>query len=277
MIHKRVFTLYGNVTRLADTSIENPFAKRQLEIKTIKSHSWFVAVKKTLLKKYDLPSGLSLQEKPIAKFTWKKLFNGSVNTYWTERVLSQSKLYTSLKYLSKSYTVGKCHKAVKPYEFSNRDICRIPFKTKILTGTFILQSNRARFNQNEEDPTCQLCYAESETLTHFLLKCRNLETVRKHILDKFNTVLKDIITVFPDAAKYTVVQLLVDCGVILQEGTEYKHTNIISLVDLLHYHSRRLVYMYILHVTRFSQLPVTAKCTKNRRGTVRHTNKVTYY
>ena len=68
--------------------------------------------------------------------------------------------------------------------------------TYLLTGTFILQSNRARFNQNEVDPTCQLCYAESETLTHFLLKCRKLETVRKPILDKFNIVLKDIITVF---------------------------------------------------------------------------------
>ena len=93
--------------------------------------------------------------------------------------------------------------------------------------------------------------------------------LKDSILDKFNAVLKDIITVFPDAAKYTMVQLLVDCGVILQEGPEYKLTNIISLVDLLHYHSRRLVY--ILHVTRFSQLPVTAKCTKNRRGAVSHT------
>ena len=103
---------------------------------------------------------------------------------------------------------------MKPYAFSNRDICRIPVKAKILTGTFILQSNRARFNQNEVDPTCQLCYAESETLTHFLLKCRNLETVSKPVLDKFSTVLKDIITVFPDVAKYTMVQLLVDFGVI---------------------------------------------------------------
>ena len=49
VIHKRVFTLFGNITRLADTSIENQLAKRQLEIKTFKSHSWFVAVKKTLL------------------------------------------------------------------------------------------------------------------------------------------------------------------------------------------------------------------------------------
>ena len=108
----------------------------------------------------------------------------------------------------------------------------------------------------------------NQTLTDFLLKCKILETVRKPILDKFNTVLRGIITVFPDAANYTLVQLLVDCGVLLQNCQEYIHTNIISLIDLLHYHSRRLVYT--LHVTRFSQLPVTAKCTKNRKGTVRH-------
>ena len=89
VIHKRVFTLFGNITRLADTSIENQLAKRQLEIKTFKSHSWFVAVKKTLLK-YDLPSAESLLEKPIAKFAWKKLFNESVNKYWTERVLNMN-------------------------------------------------------------------------------------------------------------------------------------------------------------------------------------------
>ena len=58
-----------------------------------------------------------------------------------------------------------------------------------------------RFNQNEVDPTCQLCNAESETLTHFLPKYRNLEIVRNPSLDKFNTVIKDIISVFPDAAK----------------------------------------------------------------------------
>ena len=36
LIHKRMFTLFGNITRLADTSIENQLTKRQVEVKTFK-------------------------------------------------------------------------------------------------------------------------------------------------------------------------------------------------------------------------------------------------
>ena len=75
LIHKRTFTLFGNITRLADTSIENQVAKRKLEVKTFKSHSWFVAVKNILIK-YGVPSAESLLETPPGKLKWKKLYNG---------------------------------------------------------------------------------------------------------------------------------------------------------------------------------------------------------
>ena len=180
----------------------------------------------------------------------------------------QSRLYPSLKYLSKTYTVGKCHPTVKPYMLSSRDVSRIPVKNKIMTGTFILQSNHAKFNQNDVNPMCHLCHVESETLTHFLLECRILETVRKPILTEFKKVFSDVIAEYPDAARYTLVQLLVDCNVVLQDCPTYVHTKIATLIDLLHYHSRCLVY--VLHTTRYCQLPVTAKYIKKRQGTVNH-------
>ena len=67
-------------------------------------------------------------------------------------------MYSSLKYLSKTYKVGKCHPAVKPYELSIRDINRSPVMNKILTGTYILQTNRVKFNQNEVNPTCVMLH-----------------------------------------------------------------------------------------------------------------------
>ena len=79
---------------------------------------------------------------------------------------------------------------------------------------------------------------------------------------------------YQDAARYTLVQLLVDCNVVLQDCPTYIHTKIATLIDLLRYHSRRLVYVF--HTTRYCQLPVTAKCTKKWQGTVNHakqTNK----
>ena len=42
MIHKRILSLFGNITRLTENAIEYKLAKRQLEIKTFKSHSWFI-------------------------------------------------------------------------------------------------------------------------------------------------------------------------------------------------------------------------------------------
>lgn len=61
LIHKRMLILFGNITRLSNSSVEIRLAKRQLKMKPSNSHSWFIAVKKVLIK-YDLPSAESLIE-----------------------------------------------------------------------------------------------------------------------------------------------------------------------------------------------------------------------
>ena len=61
---------------------------------------------------------------------------------------------------------------------------------KIVTGTYILQSNRASFNQNEIDPICLLCKTGAETLTHFLLHCATLEGIREPILKDIKYILR---------------------------------------------------------------------------------------
>lgn len=261
VIHKRILTLFGNITRLAESAVEYRLAKRQLEIKTFKSHSWFINVKKILIK-YNLPCAEEILDNPPRKLQWKRLYNCAINKYWSEMILSQSRLYSSLKYLSKSYNIGKCHPAIKPYKLSCRDIIRIPVKNKLMTGTFILQSNRAKFNQNEVNPTCQLCYAEDETIQHFLLQCETLETIRKHILDDIKQVISDIIRKYPDAGRYSLVQLLVDCSIVQLNCPDDVCPIIDSQIDLLHYHSRRLVYT--LYSTRYLRLSETTKCTKKR-------------
>ena len=61
---------------------------------------------------------------------------------------------------------------------STRDANRIPIKLKVVSGQYILQANRARFNQNQVDTICQLCGEEEENMEHFLLKCTILQAVR---------------------------------------------------------------------------------------------------
>ena len=47
-IHKRAFTLFGNICRSGNTSMEWRIAERQLSIKNMNSNSWFIEIKKAL-------------------------------------------------------------------------------------------------------------------------------------------------------------------------------------------------------------------------------------
>ena len=71
-----------------------------------------------------------------------------------------------------------------------REVPRITVHLKIVAGIYILQSNRASFNQNEVDPTCLLCKTGAETLSHFLLHCAILESIREPILKDIKYILR---------------------------------------------------------------------------------------
>ena len=83
MIHLGILSLFGNITRLTENAIEYNLAKRQLEIKTFKSHSWFIVVKKILIQ-YELLNPESLPNNVLEKYSWKKCFPTAINKYWTE-------------------------------------------------------------------------------------------------------------------------------------------------------------------------------------------------
>ena len=151
----------------------------------------------------------------MKKLASKKMFNAAINEYWICQIVSQSRLYSSLKYLSKTYVVRKCHPAMKPYTHSDRDILRIQVKNKVLTGTYVLQTNRVRFNQNEINPVCLLCHEDDESLQHFLIDCKSLEDIRQPIMSDFLHVPGDLHTRYSVAADYTLLQLLVDSNVVL--------------------------------------------------------------
>ena len=58
MIHNRVLTFFGNVSRLSDSSIE-----KRLAVKSLDRHSWFIGVKKLCIR-YGLPDCTEILEKP---------------------------------------------------------------------------------------------------------------------------------------------------------------------------------------------------------------------
>ena len=65
-------------------------------------------------------------------------------------------------------TVVRIASAVRSSLIDNK---RAQLNCKILTGIYILQGNRAAFNQYTVDATCKLCLAAPETWQHFIAEC----------------------------------------------------------------------------------------------------------
>ena len=132
-------------------------------------------------------------------------------TYWAGCLQSIVPLYLSLKWLK--FDVTEWPKRHFLLELSG-DLCEvhhIAVHLKIVTGTYILQTNRHSFNQNQVDALCLLCKGANETIAHFLLDFTTLETTRQHILKNIKHILRNCGLDLNNSE--TLLRLLIDCSV----------------------------------------------------------------
>ena len=119
---------------------------------------------------------------PLSKSAWKTMTSKKIKEYWTNKINNSVSNYKSLEFLTEGINIGKVHPMLTT-SVNARDICCLPSRIKIATGTYILQSKRAAFNSYKMDPTCRLCNQEEETVTHFLITCNTLQNARKALLE----------------------------------------------------------------------------------------------
>ena len=60
-------------------------------------------------------------------------------------------------------------------------------KARMMTGSYILQIDKHKFNNNSIDPTCPLCKADDETIIHLITTCPILSCIR----EKHFTIIRD--------------------------------------------------------------------------------------
>ena len=91
----------------------------------------------------------------------------------------------SLQWLNAQFLkVGQPHQVWKSIPHDVRIVKRAYRKLCLLTGTFILQENRARFKLYSVRDCCLLC-----TRTHFIAGCSRLEPIRVIFKEQFTTIL----------------------------------------------------------------------------------------
>lgn len=175
---------------ISKDSPELQIAERQLAMKSNSSKSWFVEISK-LTNKYNLPSPHDLLASPPSKQAWKREVHQAVETHWLNNLQVEAEMKTSLKYLNISHcAIGKVHPTWDSVLPNQRDVYRASIKARLLTGTYILQGNKARFNQNQINPTCLLCNNGDETREHFISTCQKLQSVRDPFLTSMQSAVE---------------------------------------------------------------------------------------
>ena len=274
MVHRKVLIFYYSVCLQPDTSVEKRLARRQLAVKALESQSWFMEVKK-ILWKYSVAEAEELLQQPYSPSKWRRLVNNHINSYWRESILDKAATCKTLKFISHVYWPGCVHPILKIPVKSTRSINRIPVQLKLLTGTYILQSTRAAFNQNDVNPMCVLCNEEAETLEHFVLNCQSLAPVRDTCLPEIACEYNQLTDKdFTRLSVKSKLALLLDPSSIITNLTlaEYPAARILNrlenleeLVDLC----RR--FTYLIHCSRYRTLAtVNSKKCRSKRARAHH-------
>ena len=250
-IHKRTLGALGGILR--SDSVERRLAERQIHVKDGKSKSWFVYVNK-VLEQYGLPSTLDLLDAGYAKAQWKSLYEQAVNEYWSDKILEEAMGKTSMRFMNvQNYPIGLAHLVWRDAGYDIMSVQRAGWKARLMSGTYMLQATRARFNQFEVDPTCLLCFKEPENIEHFLLRCESLNKIRQPFLDKIYKLIQNSLGVAKlndfkiNDTEFTAI--LLDCTVLIDPNS------VLLLEAFLHEmetFSRGLCYA--LHMKRTSLL-----------------------
>ena len=150
------------------------------------SHSWVIKTQE-LLFKYQHPCIIQIAASQVSKEKWKDRVKSAVCLYWRKTIDEEASEKSTLRYLNPVHKKSP-HLILRDTQHNSRDVRRAHVKARLLCGAYILQTNRAIFNQTR-DVTCPLCNQAEESITHFLIECEKLEPVRRAPLQ----CLKDII------------------------------------------------------------------------------------
>ena len=241
-IEKNTLTSFYNIIRNKDTS-EYQIAKRQLILKDINSNSWFTQIR-ILLQKYNLPDAFELMERTPSKGKWKTMLNEAVQKHlkaeWSEDLQEKS---TTSYFNMPLNPINNAHQVWSSVPNNTRSIRKANIKARLLTGTYTLQTNRAKYNQHAVSPTCPSCKTGDEDRQHLILHC----STHKRARDKHLSTLKLLLTTKRSSSTadslFVNSELLMQC---LMDSSDYRVTAIIGehkdIVCDIEEISRNLIY-----------------------------------
>ena len=191
-LHKRHLSLLFNILTTNNTTIRD-LSTRQIAINLDNSKSFFSRVQ-DILDIYQLPHIRELKFNNLSKEQWKIQIKNAVNKYWTEHFQSEAREKSTLKYLNiDSLKIGSTHQVWSTLESTVSEVRMGITKCRMLTGTYLLQSNKHKFSKSNECATCKCCGLGDEDVIHMLLECPALYVQRKQYFSNVKSMVSDCI------------------------------------------------------------------------------------
>ena len=194
----RILSLYGGITRLDQAHPLLHLALRQATYPP-NEKGWFSQVF-AIARKYDIePVARNAILAPWPKEKWKSFIRETVAGQWSVQMKMRAMNKSSLQYMNLDIpSLSAAHHLWPREGCPSRKRVAASFRAKLLSGSYILQSTMARFNQNQVNPTCPLCKSAPEDLPHFVLACPTLDKPRRKLLPRIQKLAKDLGMFIPE-------------------------------------------------------------------------------
>lgn len=252
-IHKRVLSLFHSIF-----SSNNENLKKALERQyVLQTHELtFLNRVADILYMYNLPPWTDLKDQLPSKLSWKCKAKEAINSYWKVNLQRDANSKTTLKFLCiPNLDIGKPHSIWNSLPPNIGELRKATIKARLCTGTYIFQSQKARFSNMNLDATCPICQLEEEDIIHFLTRCPVLEGIRRESLGVIKRITINKIGLGNWNSNFhertCIAQLILDCQ-------QLALNNILPLDDLflnsIEELSRNLCYR--LHLKRVSFLNI---------------------
>ena len=149
---------------------------------------------------------------PWDSIKWKHFITSTISNYWFDKLLEGAQTKSSLSWFNTRLCRLGCPHHLWPVQGCDSRTRLAPsYRAKMLTGAYILQSNWARFNQHEVDPTCPLCSATTEDIPHILTECPALKPAHDKHLPTLSNLCKSLDITVPKC-KNAWSALILNCG-----------------------------------------------------------------
>ena len=136
------------------------------------------------------------------KLAWKRGINLNIADKWTNKLSEEVEGKSTMKLCNRDILkIHGVHPVWSSLPAVTREVKKVQIKARLLTGTYLLQSDMQRFSKEKDEQKCEPCQIEQENMEHFLLRCPALNEKRKITLSKLKQTVADELNINQETFK----------------------------------------------------------------------------